>query len=81
MLASTLSKVLTALSVCAIVSASPLHHLDARNNTGAAQGRKTCVVPSQYAASNGTVDDSTAIVQALKDCANGGVVQFPMGVD
>jgi hypothetical protein len=81
MLASTLSKVLTALSVCSIATATPLHQLEARNNTGAAQGRKVCVVPSQYAASNGTVDDSTAIVKALTDCSNGGVVQFPMGVD
>lgn len=81
MLTSTLSKVLVALSACSLAAASPLHQLEARNNTGPSGNRKTCVVPSQYAASNGTADDSVAIVKALTDCANGGLVQFPMGVD
>ncbi|KAJ9102864.1 hypothetical protein QFC19_004592 [Naganishia cerealis] len=81
MLASTLSSVLVALSACSLASASPFNHIQARNNTGSSSSRKTCIVPSQYAASNGTADDSPAIVKALQDCANGGLVQFPMGVD
>ncbi|KAJ9113995.1 hypothetical protein QFC22_005813 [Naganishia vaughanmartiniae] len=81
MLASTLSSVLVALSACSLASASPLNHLEARNNTGTSSSRKICVVPSQYAASNGTVDDSPAIVKAITECANGGLVQFPMGTD
>ena len=81
MLTATLSKVLTALSVCSLASSSPLQQLEARNNSGEAASEKYCEVPSQYATSNGTVDDSVAIVQALKDCADGGIVRFPMGVD
>ncbi|KAJ9092377.1 hypothetical protein QFC21_006879 [Naganishia friedmannii] len=41
----------------------------------------TANYPPLYAASNGTVDDSPAIVKALTDCANGGLVQFPMGTN
>lgn len=81
MLTSTLSKVLVALSACSLAAASPLHQVEARNNGGASSGRKTCVVPSQYISSNGTADDSVAIVKALTDCKDGGLVQFPMGTD
>ena len=42
---------------------------------------KTCTVSSRYAASNGTADDSPAIIAALAACADGGIVIFSQGVD
>lgn len=42
---------------------------------------KECHVPSKYAASNGTADDSPAIAKAFADCADGGTVCFAEGVD
>ncbi|KAI6855612.1 hypothetical protein KC338_g7565 [Hortaea werneckii] len=42
---------------------------------------KTCEVPSQYASSNGTADDSPAIAKAFADCADGGTICFAEGVE
>ncbi|KAF2150209.1 glycoside hydrolase family 28 protein [Myriangium duriaei CBS 260.36] len=47
-----------------------------------AQSRsKTCVVPSKYAASNGTADDSPAIQQALAKCSRDAVIKFTLGAN
>ncbi|EME86029.1 glycoside hydrolase family 28 protein [Pseudocercospora fijiensis CIRAD86] len=43
--------------------------------------RKVCRVASQYAASNGTADDSPAIAKAFEACSCGGIVEFGDGVD
>lgn len=40
-----------------------------------------CTVSSQYSASGGTADDSPAISDAFKKCANNGIVAFELGVD
>lgn len=42
--------------------------------------RQTCQVPSSFAASNGTANDSPAIAAAFARCAQGGVVSFAEGV-
>ncbi|TKX19051.1 glycosyl hydrolases family 28 protein [Elsinoe australis] len=42
---------------------------------------KRCVVESNYAASNGTMDDSPAIQRAFAECGVDGVVEFCLGVD
>jgi polygalacturonase len=41
---------------------------------------KTCTIPSRYASSNGTADDSPAIASAFADCASGGTVLFSEGL-
>lgn len=48
----------------------------------AANTRSTiCTVPSKYAASNGTADDSPAIQQALATCSQDAVIRFTLGTD
>lgn len=42
---------------------------------------RTCTIPSKYASSNGTEDDSPAIASAFAECAQGGTVVFSDGVD
>jgi len=42
---------------------------------------QTCKIPSKYASSNGTADDSPAIASAFAICANGGTIVFSEGVD
>jgi len=42
---------------------------------------QTCTIASQYAASNGTADDSPAIASAFAQCADGGTILFSEGVD
>lgn len=42
---------------------------------------KTCVIPSKYASSNGTADDSTAISAAFAKCAKDSTIVFSEGVD
>ena len=42
---------------------------------------QTCTIASQYASSNGTLDDSPAIAAAFAQCANSGTVVFSEGVD
>lgn len=49
----------------------------AQNSTTPGQ---TCVVPSNYDASNGTEDDSPAINSAFEKCGHGGTVVFEEGV-
>lgn len=43
--------------------------------------RQICNVPSQYAVSNGTADDSSAVAAAFARCASGGTISFAEGVD
>ena len=45
------------------------------------QTEKHCVVPSKYAASNATADDSPAISAAFKQCSDHGTVTFSEGVN
>jgi polygalacturonase len=40
---------------------------------------KTCTIPSKYASSNGTEDDSPAIGSAFAACSTGGTVVFSEG--
>ena len=40
-----------------------------------------CVIPSSYASSNGTADDSPAIKAAFAKCAQNSVIVFNEGVD
>jgi polygalacturonase len=40
---------------------------------------KTCTIPSKYAYSNGTEDDSPAIASAFAACSSGGTVVFSEG--
>ncbi|KAH8762199.1 pectin lyase fold/virulence factor [Hyaloscypha sp. PMI_1271] len=42
---------------------------------------KTCVVPSKYLASNGTADDSPAIISALAKCSKDAVIAFCEGLN
>jgi len=42
--------------------------------------QQTCNVPSSYASSNGTADDTPAIAAAFAECSNGGTVAFAEGV-
>ena len=43
--------------------------------------RRACVIPSTYASSNGTADDSPAIASAFAECSRDAVVIFSEGVD
>lgn len=43
--------------------------------------RRHCVVPSNFASSDGTANDAPAIAKAFAQCADGGVVTFSLGVD
>jgi polygalacturonase len=43
--------------------------------------QKTCVIPSSYASSNGTTDDSPAIAKAFAQCSKDAIVTFSAGVD
>ena len=45
------------------------------------QTEKHCVVPSKYAASNATADDSPAISAAFKQCSDHGTVTFSEGIN
>lgn len=48
----------------------------------ASESRPTlCVIPSKYAASNGTADDSAAINVAFARCSSDSVIVFQEGVD
>lgn len=47
----------------------------------ASDNQTTCTVPSKYAASNGTEDDSPAINAAFAKCAHDGVILFSEGTD
>ena len=42
---------------------------------------KTCVIPSKYSSSNGTADDSPAIITVLAECSSNAVITFSDGVD
>ena len=42
---------------------------------------KTCVVPSNYASSDGTASDMPAITKAFAECSKDAVIEFPMGVE
>lgn len=43
--------------------------------------QRTCVIPSQYKASNGTADDSPAVAEAFAKCSVNAVIEFSEGVD
>jgi len=58
----------SALAVSALAAPPPTYH-------------QTCNIPSQYASSNGTADDSPAIAAAFAKCANGGTISFAEGVN
>lgn len=42
---------------------------------------RACVIPSKYASSNGTADDSPAIASAFARCSTNAVIVFSEGVD
>ncbi|KAH1488511.1 hypothetical protein LV164_002773 [Aspergillus fumigatus] len=54
--------------------------LGAPNQPIQARSRK-CVIPSSYASSHGTADDSPAVASAFAQCAENSVIVFQEGVD
>lgn len=71
-MASKTASLLLSLGFCATVAVAqcPAHY-----------PAKTCTIPSCYASTNGTGDDSPAIASAFAECADGGTVVFSEGVD
>ncbi|KAK5133325.1 hypothetical protein LTR08_007850 [Meristemomyces frigidus] len=73
---SPISHTFLASALAVSVLASP-----ASSNNHPPTYHKTCNIPSKYASSNGTADDSPAIAAAFAQCATGGTVVFAEGVD